>query len=193
MLRARWAQSSPINQKAQRNIVHHNRKPREASGPRCPVVGSHRPSAVDGAEKRNGRDWPAGTKIFSEARLQKIPSATLPGRAAVPRARASCLVGPTRHPAVPACAARADGHETPTVRMAHEAGSGCSGQGPGSSVRPGLPWSRCTARSAALFVRVKQRRRRGQQRVDEHWTGWDETGRRALSFDNDEAALFESS
>jgi hypothetical protein len=65
----------------------------------------------------------------------------------------------------------------------------------GSSVRPGLPWSRCTTGSAALSVRVKRRGRRratatprGQQRVDEHWTG-----RRALSFDNDEAALFESS
>jgi hypothetical protein len=116
-------------------------------------LGSHRPSAVDGAEKRNGRDWPAGTKIFSEARLQKIPSATLPGRAAVPRARASCLVGPTRHPAVPACAARADGHETPAaVRMAHGAGSGSVAAGrkfgtPRPTVEPVHDRERCSLRA----------------------------------------------
>jgi hypothetical protein len=159
-------------------------------------LGSHRPSAVDGAEKRNGRDWPAGTKIFSEARLQKIPSATLPGRAAVPRARASCLMGPTRHPAVPACAARADGHETPAVRMAHEAGSGCSGQDPGSSVRPGLPWSRCTAGSAGCSLRAAgagKATATATARPAEGGRALDGTGRRALSFDNDEGALFESS
>jgi hypothetical protein len=121
-------------------------------------------------------------RYFRRRASRRFLLVLLPGRAAVPRAWASCLVGPTCHPAVPACAARADGHETPTVRMAHEAGSGCSGQGPGSSVCPGLPWSRCTARSAALFVRVKRRRRRGQQRVDEHWTGRDGTRRDAGHF-----------
>jgi hypothetical protein len=86
-------------------------------------------------------------RYFRRRASRRFLSVLLPGRAAVPRARASCLMGPTRHPAVPACAARADGHETPAVRMAHGAGSGCSGQ----EVRYAPAYRGAGARQGALL------------------------------------------